>query len=88
MSHSVSLSDLHNMSREDRERELNEIITRAQAPRNGQRAIIAAKIRAFENRYDMTTAELVERLEGGQLRETADFSRWMFWFNTLTDARE
>jgi hypothetical protein len=67
----------------ERERALSDIINRAQGPSNGQRAAIALRVREYEEHYEMTSEELRTNLTEGRLAETADFSRWMFWYNAL-----
>jgi hypothetical protein len=42
-------------------------------------AVLAARLRAFEQRYELPTSALSEALAAGQLRETADVSAWLFW---------
>lgn len=36
------------------------------------------RIQRFELRYEMTTERMLERTATGELRETADISRWQF----------
>lgn len=36
-----------------------------------------ARIRAFERRYEMTSAVLLQRLRSGDQRETADICDWL-----------
>ena len=79
MTYSVRTTDLQKMDAGEREHMLSELVRHATAPRNGQASILNAKIRAFEERYEMSSEELVEALRSARLRETADISRWLFW---------
>jgi hypothetical protein len=42
-------------------------------------AVLGARLRTFEQRYELPTSSLAEALDSGQLRETADVSAWLFW---------
>jgi len=83
MSRSVSLADLQGMSSADRERVLGDLVDRALEPSNGRRSAIAARVREYEEHYDMTSDELRAKLADGRLSETREFSQWMFWYNAL-----
>jgi hypothetical protein len=84
MAYHVKLSDLANMPVEDSDRVLAELVQSAKAKRNGQRAVMDARIREFEIRYEMSSADLHERLRSGALLETAEIARWLM----LLAARE
>jgi hypothetical protein len=77
--YTVSSSELSNMPAEDRQRALAELVAMAGAPENGQRAALEARLREFEQRYELSSADLPEALRSGRLQETADISRWLFW---------
>jgi hypothetical protein len=85
--YSVRLSDLGTMTPTGRERELSQVVDRAQAPRNGQAAVLAAKIKAFEARYEITSDQMIEELRAGRRQETAEISRWLFWYRAAANAR-
>jgi hypothetical protein len=40
---------------------------------------VEAKLRDFEERYEMPSSELPKALETGQVRETGEVSQWRFW---------
>jgi len=42
------------------------------------RMVLRARIRAFEARYEMTSAEMLRKFRAGEIRETADISKWLF----------
>ena len=79
MSYPVKLTDLVDMTQAEQAKVLTELTDSAQQTRNGQTAVMDARIRVFERRYKMTSTELLKRLKGGELAETADISRWLFW---------
>ena len=81
MAYHIKLADLANMSREDQERELASL-TRAAAARDGRRAMLDSRIRRFELRYEMSSAQLAAALRAGTVRETAEIAEWLFWVET------
>lgn len=44
----------------------------------GRDAARAARIRRFEQRYEMTSAEMLRKLANGECAETAEMSEWLF----------
>lgn len=44
---------------------------------NGEVAAIERTIAAYEQKYGMTSAEAIARVEAGELRPTADVESWM-----------
>ena len=79
MSYPIKLADLGQMSKDDQAKVLTDLTDSAKQNRNGQTAVMDARIRRFEQRYEMTSAELLKRLEGGEVAETAEISQWLFW---------
>ena len=75
---SISLNTLQAMSAADRARALAELAANTAAPRSGQSAVLDARIRFFEQQYEMTSDELHQRLRSGQQTETADVAKWLF----------
>ena len=75
---SISIGTLQAMPAADRARALAELAANAAVPRNGQSAVLDARIRFFEQQYEMTSDELHQRLRSGQQTETADVSKWLF----------
>ena len=80
----MRLTSMSKLSAEERATAVAELGRRAAAPRNGQAKDIEARIRAFEVRYEMTSKEMRRRFASGELRDTADTSRWLM----LLRARE
>lgn len=48
-------------------------------------AILDARLRAFEQRYEIATSQLDAALGAGTLRDTADVSEWLFWAHLRSD---
>lgn len=78
MSNRVRLSDLAGMTNPEADRELDRLANAAIAPRNGQRAELAGRIRTFEQRYEMTSDELRTKIRHGEVKETAEIVHWLF----------
>lgn len=78
MTTTISLAELATMSPADRARALDELVTEARGPRNGNFADVEAEIRALEVRYELNSAQLLEGLEKGTERETAEIAHWLF----------
>jgi hypothetical protein len=68
----------------ERDRLVDELGRKAQAPRNGQAKDIDARIHALEVQYGMTSQEMRSRFATGVMPDTADVSRWLM----LLRARE
>jgi len=77
MKRSIPLSEFHGASDARRDELLSELVRDARTPPNGEAKEIDAEIRVFEQRYEMTSAQMVERLTGGQQRETFDICNWL-----------
>lgn len=77
MSYSVRLADLANMPVEDSTTVLDELARNAVLPQNGQRAEIAARIRAFESQYGVSSEEMLQSLAEGR-QETPEVTTWRF----------
>lgn len=82
MAYHLRLSDLANMSVEEKARELQRLTDAANNEPNGQRAVLDSRIRHYELRYEMTSAELLDRLSRNQIRETAEIADWLFLIQT------
>jgi hypothetical protein len=70
------------MTPQQRDAVLARLMEEARAPSNGFPEAVA-RIRAFEDRYEMTSAELVVRLSDGRQKETAEVAQWLFWLSVL-----
>jgi ribosomal protein S4 len=83
MSYQVRLSDLSNMDTKQRAGVLGALV---KATRNGSAdySVLNARIRKLEMRYEMSSAQMRERLQDGSLKETAEIARWLL----LLEARQ
>ena len=82
MPYHIKLSELGRLSRDEQETEFKSLTRASIATPNGTRAIVTDRIREFERRYEMKSAQLLEGLEQGTVRETADIAEWVFWLDT------
>ena len=48
-------------------------------------AVLDARIREFEHRYEMASSALSEAMLSGRLHDTADVSAWLFWAHLRDD---
>lgn len=78
MAHAVRISELYSLTPSEREAALARLIEEALRPSNGGEASIDARIREFELRYEMSSEELLKRLEGEQQAETDEIAEWLF----------
>lgn len=71
---SLRLTDLAAMTEQER--------TRALAALSTQPSPVGRRIRRYELRYEMSSAEMRRRVAEGQMKETADVAAWLFWLNS------
>jgi len=84
MAYQFKLADLANMTAAETRVVLAEAERGLQAPRNGQRAVLNARIRELELRYEMSSERMCARLGRGEILETAEIAHWLY----LIDARD
>jgi hypothetical protein len=51
-------------------------IVRGQAPTNPS---IATNLRAYEEKYGMSTAKMLSKFAAGELPDDGEISAWLFW---------
>jgi len=73
------------MSEAERERLLDAAFDASPEALANYVAVIEARLRVFERRYELPSADLASALASGQLRETADVSEWLFWAHLWGD---
>ncbi len=78
MSQAVRLADLAALSPTERRTIVERLVLDAFRPSNGARAATLARIRAFEQRYEVSSQTLIAELRAGQRHETAEISEWLF----------
>jgi hypothetical protein len=69
----IRLSDLCSLSEAEQLQALNELSAEPSPAR--------ARIRRYELRYEMSSAEMRRQIASGQMKETADIADWLFWLN-------
>jgi ABC-type molybdate transport system ATPase subunit len=84
MSYTVKLTELGQMTQGEQAEVLTELVASAQSKRNGQAAILSARIRMYEQRYEMSSSTLISRLRKGEIKETAEIAMWL----SLVNARD
>jgi len=87
MGYTVPLRDLAGMTPAEENRVLTELVQAAKSRRNGQAAIIASRVRQFEQRYELTSEAMIERLKRGEMRETTEIAEWLFLLGVRNSTR-
>lgn len=77
MNRSISFEELRNASPEQRERMLAELGHAASEPPNGEVERIEDEIREYERRYEVSSGRMMEELEEGTRKETAEIASWI-----------
>lgn len=78
----VRLSDLSSMNERERERQLAVLFQAVVSPlpeqAEQQRNVIQERITLYENRYKMTSEEMMSSLSQKKIQQTSDFATWIF----------
>ena len=78
---SAALSQLGNSQK--REEEIVGLVAHARLANGSTSAYLKSKVRSFEMRYEMSSAELLRVLEAGNQQETSEIAEWLFLLETL-----
>lgn len=78
MPQAIRLADLAALTPSEREIIVERLVKDAVGPINGSGAATIARIRAFEQRYEVSSDTLLEELRTGRRKETAEISEWLF----------
>ncbi len=78
MASAVRLADLQGMPPIEREQAVTRLVTEALGVPNGRAVATAARIRALEKQYEITSDVLVRELRAGSRKETAEIAEWLF----------
>ena len=79
MTQGMRLSDLAKLAEPEQQMVIAGLARIAKAGGSpAARAIMRSKIRVFESRYEMTSSEMLKKFRAGEIRETADISKWLF----------
>lgn len=54
-----------------------EWLKKLRTPPNGEVTALDRKILAYEQQYEMTTAEMKKKFKQGLVKDTADIARWL-----------
>lgn len=71
--------DLRNMSASDRDRVISEAFAASESTSRTTVITLDAKIRMYENRYNLSTDQLSAALAENRIQETAEICEWIFW---------
>jgi hypothetical protein len=74
----MKLSDLARMSPAEQDAAIESMAAAARSGAGEGSAREAARIRTFEERYEITSDEMVRLVAAGQMRETAEIAEWLF----------
>ena len=78
MTLSMRLSDYAAMSPAEQAAALDALVNAARTNGATARTVLSARIRRFEERYEMTSDEMLQRVASGEFRETAEIAEWLF----------
>jgi hypothetical protein len=53
------------------------IVSASMGPANGQMASVDARLAVFEEKYGMTTKQMLVAFKSGRLEDTADIAQWI-----------
>lgn len=89
----VRSEDLREMSPAEREALYDRLLAAARQPHPDARAEVGRRVRAFEIRYEVSSATMLDELRDGKRKETAEIASWLFWLSVLNrlngdDSRE
>jgi hypothetical protein len=73
------------MSDAERARVLDTAFEWTQEALDNYLAVLDARLREFEHRYELATASLSEALASRRLHDTAEVSTWLFWAHLRDD---
>jgi hypothetical protein len=88
MNRTLKLSDFSSMQPEGRTAALDELVVAASQPANGGLEALESEINEFEARYEMSSDELVERIEADRQEETAEIASWLIALDLRRRIRE
>ena len=81
----IPTAALRQMSASEREHLLNAAFEVSSEALANFLAVLDARLRVFEQRYELPSDALADAMETGQLRDTADVSEWLFWSHLRSD---
>lgn len=73
----IKFSEFKALTAPDRAAAVRELARDAMRVPNGEMKLVDARIRSFEQRYEITSARMETLLAEGKLQETADVASWL-----------
>jgi hypothetical protein len=73
------------MTEDERARFLDAAFDSAPDTLENYLAVLTARLREFEHRYELPTSSLPDAMATGRLHDTADVSKWLFWARLRDD---
>ena len=83
MLNQITTSYLASISEASRTQELNALVEHSRNANGATSDYLATRIRVYETTYEMTSDELLKKLENGSQKETADIADWLFFLEAL-----
>ena len=77
----IPSSALVQLSESDRDKLLGSLFVSDPETVAGYLAVIDARLRVFEQRYEIPTGGVPAAIGAGRLADTADVSQWLFWMD-------
>jgi hypothetical protein len=74
---SIRLSEFRHLSEAEKVAALRDLAVSSQGGPTGGLALLEARIRAFEARYELTSEQMRSRVAEGVLPETAEIASWL-----------
>lgn len=81
----IELSSLEGLSADNLAVELNTLINASFEPPNGSLKYVEDRVRHFENKYKMTSEEMMNAVASGSLPETEAFATWAINYSLLKE---
>ena len=88
MLNQIQADALAQMSADERKEQLDALVEQARTANGSSMAYLNSRIKAFEFRYEMTSVMMLNKLEDGTQKETADIAEWLFLLDALEDSGE
>ena len=83
MLHQITSAALSQFGNSQKREEIAGLVSYARSANGSTSAYLKSKVRVFETRYEMSSVELLNRLETGMQQETSEIAEWLFLLETL-----
>lgn len=77
MAYSVRLSELRDMSEKERAERLSQLVQATREPADGGLEELNARISEYEDRYEISSEDLMKEIYQGTRAETAEIADWL-----------